>query len=122
MQGPTILIVEDEALVRAFIASELEDAGYEVVEAGDGHAAISILAEGRPVDLLFTDIRMPGELDGWAVAEHARQIRPDLPVFYASGFSDEAPRLVAGGRFFKKPYRANLILAAMQELGLRPPS
>lgn len=117
---PTVLVVEDEPLVRHIIVAELEDAGYAIVEAANAQAAIDVLADARSVDLLFTDIRMPGALDGWQIAERARELRPGLPVIYATGFSDEAPRLVPGGVFFKKPYRASAIIAAIEDLGVRP--
>ena len=72
MSKSTILVVEDEPLVREIIVSELEDAGYEVLEAADGAAALALLREAR-VDLLFTDIRLPGEVDGWMFSREARQ-------------------------------------------------
>lgn len=119
---PTVLLVEDEALLRLVIAEELRDAGFDVVEAGDGGEAMGVLSTEAAVDLLFTDIRMPGLLSGWDVAERAREIRHDLPVIYASGFSDNELRIVPGGRFLKKPYRAGAIIEAAGELGIRPVS
>ena len=71
----TILVVEDEELVRDMVAEELRDAGFHVLEAADGEAASSLLADDCSVDVLFTDIRLPGPLDGWAVAQLARQLR-----------------------------------------------
>jgi CheY-like chemotaxis protein len=115
-----VLVVEDEPLVRAIIVSELEDAGFDVVEAADGETAMAFLASARPVSLLFTDIRMPGAVDGWRLAEEARKLHPGLPVIYATGFSEEQPRIVPGGRLFRKPYRADAILGVMRELGVRP--
>jgi CheY-like chemotaxis protein len=115
---PTVLVVEDELLVRIIIAEELQEAGFEVLEAGDGHSAIDMLKRYRDIDLLFTDIRMPGELSGWDVAEQARKERPDLPVIYATGFSEDPLRVVEGARFFKKPYRPSSILEAARELGV----
>jgi CheY-like chemotaxis protein len=117
---PTVLLVEDEALLRMIIADELLDAGYSVVEASDGQRALEMLTEQPSVGLLFTDIRMPGGLSGWDVAEQARALRPNIPVFYATGFSEDAPRLVPGARFFKKPYRASAIVDAARELGVLP--
>jgi CheY-like chemotaxis protein len=115
---PTVLVVEDEALLRIIITEELEDAGFKVVEAGDGNSALSILKSNPQIDLLFTDIRMPGGLSGWDVAEQARRDHPELPVIYATGFSEDALRVVPGGRFFKKPYRASAILEAARQLGV----
>jgi len=117
---PTVLFVEDEDLLRLVIGDELRDAGFDVVEVSNGRGAIEVLRHGPPVDLLFTDIRMPGELDGWDVAEQARDLRPDIPVIYATGFSEDPLRLVPGGRFFKKPYRASAIVDAAREMSGRP--
>ena len=117
---PTVLLVEDEELVRLVIGDELRDAGYEVLEASNGTEAVDILNNAAAVDLLFTDIRMPGELSGWDVAERARSVRPDIPVIYASGFSDGQPRLVPGACYFKKPYRARAIIEAACGLGVAP--
>lgn len=117
---PTILLVEDEPLVRQMIALELEDAGYDVVEAADGRAAIAILEDAVRVDLVFTDIRMPGGLDGWQLAERARAMRAGIPVIYATGFTDDSPRPVPGGILFKKPYKAAAIIEAMERFGVSP--
>jgi CheY-like chemotaxis protein len=115
-----VLLVEDEELLRLVIGEELRDRGFEVIEANDGAVAVEVLAKGASIDLLVTDIRMPGALSGWDVAEQARNLRPGLPVIYATGFSDDAPRIVPGGRFFKKPYRASAIIDAARELGVCP--
>jgi CheY-like chemotaxis protein len=113
-----VLLVEDEALLRLVMADELQDAGFAVIQASDGHGALQMLSDQGSVDLLFTDIRMPGGLSGWDVAEQARLLRPDIAVIYATGFSDDAPRIVPGARFFKKPYRASAVVDAARELGV----
>ena len=113
-----VLIVDDEPLIRDVLASEFEDAGYATVEAESGAEALGVLERHETIDLLFTDIRMPGGMDGWQLAERARELRPELPVIYATGYSEEAPRLVPGGRLFKKPFRTSTLLAALVELGL----
>lgn len=117
---PAVLIVEDEELVRLIIAEELREAGFEVIEVEDGPRAVEVLRSGEAIDLLFTDIRMPGSLTGWDIAEEARNLRPDIAVIYATGFSEEALRIVPGGLFFKKPYRASAIVDAAQSLGVSP--
>lgn len=111
----TILVVEDEELVRDLIARELEEAGFVVIEAATAEAGLDVL-ETRPVGLLFTDIRLPGPMDGWRLAEEARACNPHLPVVYATGYSAEAPRLVAGGVFFRKPYLPSTVIAAIEKL------
>ena len=118
--APTVLFVEDEALLRLVIAEELRDAGFEVIEAGDGGSALDELQKGSRIDLLFTDIRLPGRLNGWDLAERARKLRPHLPVVYATGFTDDPVRTVPDSLLFKKPYRASAIIDAARSLGLAP--
>ena len=115
-----LLVVEDEPLVRELIVLELEDAGYDVVEAEDGPTALKLLREHADIALLFTDIRLPGGLTGWDIAEKARAIRPDLPVIYTTGYSSDELRLVAGAHFLKKPYRPHMVIDAIGKFGLRP--
>jgi DNA-binding response OmpR family regulator len=111
----TVLFVEDEDLVRDFVARELEDAGFVVFEAGTAEEGMEIL-EREPVGSLFTDIRLPGPMDGWRLAEAAREIHPKLPVLYATGFTAEAPRLVPGSVFLRKPYLPSAVIAALGRL------
>ena len=118
---PTILFVEDEPLLRLVIGDELRDSGFEVLEAGDAGTALDLVRERPGIDLLFTDIRMPGTMNGWDLAEQARALRPSLPVIYATGYSDETIRTVPRSCFFKKPYRAQAIVDAARDLGLRLP-
>ena len=113
---PTVLIVEDEDLVREIAQIEFEDAGFRVIEAATGEAALAHLSLDA-VDLLFTDVRLPGEVDGWRVARRARELHPGLPVIYASGFPGDAMDIVPGGRFIRKPYRPTAIIDAARELG-----
>lgn len=113
---PIILIVEDEALVREVAAVEFEDAGYEVLGAADGAAALQTLADCPEIALLFTDISLRDSIDGWTIAERARELRPDLPIIYATGYTPDAVKLVSGGRFFKKPYLPTTIIQAADEL------
>jgi CheY-like chemotaxis protein len=115
LEAKTILVVEDEALVRELIVDELDDAGYLVLEAVTADEALEIL-DMRRVSLLFTDIRMPGSMDGWTLAEEARRRVPALPVIYTSGYSEERPRLVPQSIYLKKPYRASQVLAAIEKL------
>ena len=79
---------------------------------------MALLQARREIDLLFTDIRLPGALDGWRLAEDARAMRPGLPVIYATGYTAEPPRQVPGSVFLKKPYRPSAVLKAMHELGV----
>lgn len=119
-ERPLLLVVEDEPLVRELIVLELEDAGYDVVEAEDGPSAMGILQREPRVELLFTDIRLPGGMTGWDIAEQARAMRPGLHVIYTTGYSGEDLRLVAGAQFLKKPYRPAMVIAAIAEYGVTP--
>jgi CheY-like chemotaxis protein len=115
-----ILIVEDEAAIREITASELRDAGYDVIEAETGDEALDFLHQGNLPDVLFTDIRLPGEADGWTVAKRFRTANPKLPVLYATGYS-VSQNPVEGSLFFRKPYRPSQVVWAIIALtGRRP--
>jgi PAS domain S-box-containing protein len=110
--GATVLLVEDNDQVREFAESLLADLDYRVVSAPSAEAALEALA-AQDVDLLFTDVMMPG-MTGVELAERARQMRPDLPVLLASGYSEE----MAGGgahafETLAKPYGAATLGAAL---------
>ncbi|GJE17496.1 response regulator [Methylobacterium marchantiae] len=117
---PRVLIVEDEVMLLEVITAHLEEAGYDVDQALNAEVALDILKSGRKVDVLFTDIRLPGAMDGWQLAEAAREIRRKLPVIYATGFSHTPPRLAEGAVFFSKPYRAAAIIRAIQGFEISP--
>ena len=113
----TILAVEDEAMLLSVLADELQDSGYHVLCAGTGEDALSVLhANLTAIDLLVTDIRLPGEIDGWGIAEEARRLRPDLPVIYVTGFFSHPSREVSGGMLIIKPYRPSAVVRAAQKL------
>jgi CheY-like chemotaxis protein len=116
----TILVVEDEALVRETIAGELDDAGFVVLEAETAEEGFAILQQ-RPVGVLFTDIRLPGPMDGWDLAEKARSLHPGLPVIYATGYSADEPRFVSNSLFLRKPYLPSAVVAAVEKLWDEPP-
>ena len=103
-----VLLVEDDDLVRDHAARLLADLGYRVLIASDGPAALALLRE-NPVDLLFTDVIMPGGMNGPRLAEAAHAMRPDLPVLYASGYTENAivhhNRVDPGINLLHKPYR-----------------
>ena len=116
LHGKRILVADDDAMVRFILTDELELAGCTVTDAVDGEAALTILSGGAEFDLLVTDIRMP-KLDGWTLAEQARQLRPNLPVLYVTGWSDVDPRAVPGSEVLSKPFRpAQLVMAAARLL------
>jgi CheY-like chemotaxis protein len=100
----TILVVEDEPPVRIMIAEALRGEGFQVVETGSGDEALAVLESGRPINLVFSDIKMPGTLDGIALMDRLRQTRPDLKLAIGSAYCPEwpAPNLVDA--FIGKPY------------------
>jgi two-component system, response regulator PdtaR len=110
-----VLVVEDEVLIRMLIADELRLAGFVVVEAGSANEALSYLTSGEPVHLVFTDITMPGSMDGLDLAREIKKSRPGLPIVLASGTIDAAPdrRL---GVFLEKPYDVNRTVALVSKL------
>lgn len=114
----TVLVVEDEEMLLNAVSMEFEDAGFAVLRAGTAEEAYGLLQEGRAVDLLFTDIRLPGQLDGWDLAERARALHPALPVIYVTGYSDEQPRQVSASVLVMKPYRMVAIVGAARQLGV----
>ena len=94
-------------LVRMPIADYLRDCGYNVVEAGDASEAIALMAADGPVSLVFSDVRMPGKMDGFGLADWFRFHYPDVPVLLTSGFSGgraPATASVPRARFIEKPY------------------
>jgi len=82
-----ILLVEDEGLIRMMTAEALQDEGFKVVEAFNGDEAIKLLDGPNRFDVLFTDVRMPGSLDGVEVALHARRRYPVIPIVVTSGYA-----------------------------------
>jgi CheY-like chemotaxis protein len=98
----------------------LEEAGFEVIEATTGEEAMERCRE-QIADALFTDIKLPGKVDGWDIAEHCRTVKPNLPVIYATGYSHAIHRPVPGSRFFQKPYHPEDLINAVHELLNGPP-
>ncbi|HJW40471.1 MAG TPA: response regulator [Rhizomicrobium sp.] len=111
-----VLLVEDEWLVRMEVADALAEAGWQVVEIGSGEAALAYLREGKPIDLLLTDIRLTGPVNGWEVADACRAIAPDLPVVYVSANPREDRRMVSGSEFLSKPSRTEMLIATCRRL------
>jgi len=118
--APIALIVEDEWLIRADIVYEFQAAGWEVLEASSGEEAITLLREGREIDVLVTDIRLSGALNGWQVAQAFRQERGNIPVIYASANARDEAQMVPGSVFFSKPFPSSIIVQASNRLVDRP--
>ena len=112
-QARVALVAEDEELLAEVVEWALEDAGYSVIRASDGEKALASLEPSTRIDLLVTDIRMPGLYDGWTLAEKVRDRVPDVPVVYISGFYAVAPRKVPNSVFLPKPFRPDQLIQAI---------
>lgn len=110
-----ILVVEDDALVREFVVEVLREQGYDVIHAANGEEALAWCGR-HAADVLITDVRLPGGIDGWQIAERCRERDPGLPVIYATGFSPVAPRPVSGSLTLQKPYHSEDIVRAVRRL------
>jgi CheY-like chemotaxis protein len=103
----TILIVEDEVLIRLDVADYLRGCGYRVIEAGNAPEAIAILQSGRRIDLVFSDVQLPGSMDGFSLARWVRAHQPEVKVILTSGVARSAQlagELCVEGPLEKKPY------------------
>ncbi len=117
--GESILIVEDDDALRAYAREILEELGYLVAEANTGVRALEILTEARPVDLLLTDVVMPGGVNGRQLADKAKVLRPKLRVLYMTGYTRNAiihhGRLDAGVHMIGKPFSFEELAAKVRE-------
>jgi CheY-like chemotaxis protein len=111
-----VLVVEDEWMLREALVEYLQDAGCLVFEADSGEDALSVLDSKQDIDVLLTDIRLNGGMNGWQVGEEVRRRHADMPVIYASGQPIEASLRVPGSLFFRKPYNPSEILRACEQL------
>ncbi|MBN45705.1 MULTISPECIES: hybrid sensor histidine kinase/response regulator [unclassified Methylophaga] len=116
----TILVVEDNDLVRQYALSQLRDAGYQVLAAADGNQALNWLASVQQIDLLFTDVLMPGGLTGYELAQKAKQLRNNLPVLFTSGYTEkvltEEQRQNGSIAILNKPYHRAALLNRVAQM------
>ncbi|MVT63699.1 response regulator [Bradyrhizobium pachyrhizi] len=117
-----VLVVEDDRLVRSYVLTQIESLGYTTLSANNGREAVAVLDSGAPIDLLFTDVIMPGAMNGRDLATEARKRRPGLRVLFTSGYTDDAidqdGKLEQGILFLAKPY-SRAELARMLRVALR---
>jgi CheY-like chemotaxis protein len=109
-----VLVVEDDPLVRMLAADHLRDYGFVVVPAENAAEALEVLSSATPIHFVFTDVVMPGAMDGLALADWLRANRPRMPFAVASGnvTAEEAQRRLGPGEaFFMKPYEFDLLAA-----------
>jgi two-component system, response regulator PdtaR len=113
-----VLVVEDEALVNMFITSELRAAGHEVLTAFDADEAIRILEERNDIDLVFTDIQMPGSMDGLKLAAAVKLRWPPIRILVTTGKAVPTPeQMPAGSAVIPKPYKIQDVLKAVHGSG-----
>ena len=116
--GETVLVVEDDAAVRVAAAGILQNLGYRVLQAEDGKAALAILEQHQPIDLLFTDLIMPHGVSGQDLLRWARERRPELKVLFASGYSEHLFKgrgdVERAAPLLSKPYRRQNLAAAVR--------
>lgn len=114
----SVLLVEDEYLLSEATRQDLEDLGLQVVCAGDCDSGWEALNADPAIEVLITDIRTPGQLDGWELARRARDLRPQLSVIYVSGYSADEPQPVPDSVFLKKPYWFAQLREALEGFGV----
>lgn len=118
--GETVLIIDDEPAVRMLVAETLADRGYRVIEAEDGVSGLKMLQSAARIDLLITDVGLPGGLNGRQVADAARETRPELKVLFITGFAENAAvgagRLAVGMSVVTKPFAMAALANKVREL------
>lgn len=116
-QRAVVLVVEDEAILRLDAAAILAQAGYDVLEASDALQALAALETSPRIDILFTDINLPGAMDGLELARRFHQVRPDIRLAVTSGHVPAADAEVPDdGAFIPKPYSPEMVRRAMSRL------
>jgi signal transduction histidine kinase len=118
--GETVLVVDDEATVRMLVSDVLGDLGYVVIEAADGVSGLKVLRSDAKIDLLVTDVGLPGGMNGRQMADAARQVRPDLKALFITGYAENA--VVGNGllepwmQVLTKPFAIDALAARIREL------
>jgi PAS domain S-box-containing protein len=119
-QGETILVIDDEPLVRILVVDVLSELGYRAIEAADAESGLKVLRSAARIDLLITDIGLPGEMDGGQVAEAARRLRPELKVLFITGFAENAAlshgRINVGMSVLTKPFAMEALASRVKAL------
>ena len=116
-EKPTVLVVDDEPLIRLYACGVMEEAGYPTKEAGDAEEAMRILADGR-ITILIADIEMPGSMGGLALARRVRETWPHVAVIVASGHRLPLPdELPEESEFLAKPFSPERLLSLIAHAG-----
>lgn len=118
--GETVLVIDDEPSIRMLITDVLEEAGFSSIEAGDGPAGLKVLQGSTRIDLLITDVGLPGGMNGRQVADAARALRPDLKVLFITGYAENAAvgngHLDRGMAVLTKPFAMEALRAKIAEI------
>lgn len=118
--GQTVLVVDDEALIRMLIVDVLEELGYTTIEAGDGPQAMKVIHSKTRIDLIITDVGLPNGMNGRQIADAAREIRPDLKVLFVTGYAENAVlshgHLDPGMQVITKPFEVSALARKIKEL------
>jgi CheY-like chemotaxis protein len=116
--GEAVLLVEDNAEVRTVAARRLRNLGYAVIEAGDAAQAIEVLKSGRAIDLVFSDVVMPGGMSGFELAQWIRASTPAIPILLTSGFAEDVARAGEAAssdlEILRKPYSGTELARAVR--------
>jgi CheY-like chemotaxis protein len=119
-QSATVLVVDDEPAIRMLVAEVLEDMGCTVIEVGDAAAALVILRSDTPVELLVTDVGLPGGMNGRQLADAAREKRAQLKVLFITGYAENAmlshQHMVSGMQVLTKPFAMAVLAGRVREL------
>jgi len=115
LNAQTILVVEDEILIRFILADTLRDIGYQVLEAANGDEGLDILSSGQVVDIMVTDVRMPGNIDGMELTRRAKSMVPGRPVIVCSAHLFR-PESHPADEFFSKPYSVDALADVIARL------
>jgi CheY-like chemotaxis protein len=117
--GETVLVVEDEPVVRSLILEVLQDLGYQAIEAADGPSGLRLLESNVRIDLLVTDVGLPG-LNGRQLADYARVKRPDLKVLFITGYAENAAMtsgfLIPGMEMITKPFAVEALATKIRSM------
>ena len=118
--GEVVMVIDDEPTIRMLIAEVLEDAGYAAIEASDGPAGLRVLQSASKIDLLITDVGLPGGMNGRQVADAARVLRPDLKVLFVTGYAENAVigngQLEKGMQVIAKPFAMDVLAKKIREM------
>ena len=116
-EGPVVLVVEDECLIRLQAITMVEEAGYQVMEAANADDAIALLEARKDIRIVFTDIEMPGSMDGMKLARAIRDRWPPVELLITSGrHIVETDKLPSRGQFLPKPYSFDVLVTALGTL------